>query len=63
MASGNHLKTIGDDAKYAASLGISGTPTFVLGKVVGDSVEGKVIVGAQPLEVFETAIKEMLDKR
>jgi len=63
MTSGNHLKEIGDEAKYAASLGISGTPTFVLGKVVGDSVEGKVIVGAQPLEVFETAIKDMLDKR
>jgi protein-disulfide isomerase len=63
MAAGNHLKAISDEAKYAASLGINGTPTFVLGKVVGDSVEGKVIVGAQPLEVFEAAIKDMLEKR
>ena len=63
MADGKHLKEIGDDAKYAASLGITGTPTFVLGKAVGDSVEGRVIVGAQPLAAFEAAINEMLGKR
>jgi protein-disulfide isomerase len=63
MADGKHLKEIGDEAKYAASLGISGTPTFVLGKAVGDSVEGRVIVGAQPLAAFEAAINEMLEKR
>jgi protein-disulfide isomerase len=63
MADGKHLKEIGDEAKYAASLGITGTPTFVLGKAVGDSVEGRVIVGAQPLAVFEAAINEMLGKR
>jgi protein-disulfide isomerase len=62
MADGKHLKEIGDDVKYAQSLGINGTPTFVLGKAVGDSVEGRVIVGAQPLEVFEAAINEMLGK-
>ena len=63
MADGKHLKEIGDEAKYAASLGITGTPTFVLGKAVGDSVEGRVIVGAQPLAAFEAAINEMLGKR
>jgi protein-disulfide isomerase len=63
MADGKHLKEIGDEAKYAQSLGITGTPTFILGKAVGDSVEGRVIVGAQPLAVFEGAINEMLEKR
>lgn len=63
MTDGRHLKEIGDDIKYAQSLGINGTPTFVLGKVVGDSVEGKVIVGAQPLEAFKTEIDDMLNKR
>ena len=63
MADGKHLKEIGNEAKYAASLGITGTPTFVLGKAVGDSVEGRVIVGAQPLAAFEAAINEMLGKR
>lgn len=63
MADDKHLKEINDEAKYVSSLGITGTPTFVLGKAVGDSVEGLKIVGALPLEVFEGAINEMLGKR
>lgn len=63
MAEGKHLKEIGDEATYAQSLGITGTPTFILGKAVGDSVEGRKIVGALPLDVFEGAINEMLEKR
>ena len=62
MADGKHLKEIGDEAKYAQSLGITGTPTFIIGKSAGDSVEGKVIVGAQPLAAFEAVIDEMLGK-
>jgi protein-disulfide isomerase len=62
MDEGKHLQEIRDEAQYAQSLGITGTPTFVLGKVVGDSVEGRVIVGAQPLASFEAAINEMLGK-
>jgi protein-disulfide isomerase len=62
MGEGKHLKEIGDEAKYAQSLGITGTPTFILGKTAGDSVEGRVIVGAQPLAAFEAAINEMLGK-
>jgi len=62
MADGKHLKEIGDEARYAQSLGITGTPTFILGKTAGDSVEGLVIVGAQPLEAFSAAIDGMLAK-
>lgn len=63
MADGRHLKEIRDEAKYAQSLGITGTPTFVLGKAAHGSVYGQVIVGAQPLATFETAINAMLEKR
>ena len=63
MTDGKYLKEISDEGKYAQSLGISGTPTFILGKTVGDSVEGRVIVGAQPFAAFEAAINEMLEKR
>lgn len=62
MADGKHLKEIGDESKYAISLGITGTPTFILGKTAGDTVEGRVIVGAQPYAVFEAAINEILGK-
>lgn len=60
MSDDNRLKGISDEANYINSLGVTGTPSFVLGKSVGDSVEGLKIVGAQPLEVFENAINEML---
>jgi protein-disulfide isomerase len=63
MTDGSHLTEIGDEVKYALSLGITGTPTFVLGHAVGDMVQGQVIVGAQPLAVFETAINSMLNKQ
>jgi protein-disulfide isomerase len=63
MSDGRHLKEIRDEARYAQSLGITGTPTFVLGKAAGNTVTGQVIVGAQPLATFEAAIKGMLQKR
>jgi protein-disulfide isomerase len=62
MADGRHLKEIDGEAKYAQSLGITGTPTFILGKSAGDTVEGRVIIGAQPLAVFEAAINNALEK-
>ncbi|MDD5057529.1 MAG: thioredoxin domain-containing protein [Sideroxydans sp.] len=62
MADDKHLKAIADEVAEAHALGIHKTPTFVLGKVVGDSVQGKLIVGAQPLAAFEASIKEMLEK-
>jgi protein-disulfide isomerase len=62
MADGKHLKEIGEEAKYAQSLGITGTPTFIIGKTVGDSVQGKMVVGALPLANFDAVINEMLEK-
>jgi protein-disulfide isomerase len=57
-----HLKEIGEEANYAQSLGITGTPTFIIGKTVGDSVQGKMVVGALPLANFDAVINEMLEK-
>ena len=62
MADGRHLKEIADEARYAQSLGITGTPTFIIGKTTGDTVKGRLIVGALPFENFAAVINEMLDK-
>ena len=62
MSQGKHLDEIDTESKYAMSLGITGTPTFIIGKSAGETVEGRVIVGAQPIAVFDAAIKEVLDK-
>jgi protein-disulfide isomerase len=63
MADGKHLKEIGAEAKYAQSLGITGTPSFIIGKTAGDSVEGHLVVGALPYENFAAVINDALEKK
>ena len=53
-----------DVADAESTVGVSGTPTFVIGRSSGgDSVEGLRIVGAQPLPIFEARIQSLLDAR
>jgi protein-disulfide isomerase len=47
-------------ATEAAALGITGTPTFVLGRTSGHVLEGEVIVGAQPFATFDVRIRALL---
>jgi protein-disulfide isomerase len=49
------------DIADAGTLGISGTPSFVVGKTAKDQINGVRIVGAVPYSVFETAIKNQLN--
>jgi predicted DsbA family dithiol-disulfide isomerase len=44
----------------ARSLGIEGTPSFLLGRTTGDTLDGVLIIGAQPFEMFDAKIKELL---
>jgi predicted DsbA family dithiol-disulfide isomerase len=44
----------------ATRLGITGTPSFVVGTIRGDLVDGTLIVGAQQVSVFEARIEELL---
>lgn len=44
------------------SIGVTGTPTFILGRTQGATVVGRVIVGAQPFEVFDEAINSLLQR-
>ncbi len=60
LDSGKFAKEIGDEAAYAGTLGITGTPTFVLGTAKGDAIVGRKIVGAQPYAAFEMQINELL---
>jgi protein-disulfide isomerase len=52
--SGKHLKKVEGETAVAAVLGARGTPAFFL--------NGQLIVGAQPFEVFESLIEEALKK-
>ena len=50
------------DAAVAAQIGITGTPSFVLGETVKEGpFEGIKIVGAQPYAVFDEKIRALLE--
>ncbi len=52
------------DQRIAGGFQVSGTPSFVLGTIdaQGLVVASDVVVGAQPLNVFETAITKLINK-
>jgi protein-disulfide isomerase len=55
-----YTAAIQKDASDAGSLGISGTPSFVVAKTAKDQMNGVLIVGAVPFSVFDNAIKDQL---
>jgi len=54
LDSGKHLKKVEGETSIAALLGARGTPAFFL--------NGQMLVGAQPFEVFEAVIEKELKK-
>lgn len=54
MKSGKYKEAINKDIREAASLGATGTPLFM--------INGKPIMGAQPLGVFEQTIESALEE-
>lgn len=55
-----HKAEIQKDSADAALLGISGTPSFVIGKTSNDTLDGVRVVGAVPVVVFDSEIKKYL---
>jgi protein-disulfide isomerase len=47
------------DVLEAMRVGASGTPTFVVGKSVGSGVDGELLVGAMPFQMFDLKLKEL----
>lgn len=55
-----HGPAIQQDVADARTAGVTGTPTFVLGRSAPDAIEGVRIVGAQPYATFAARIRELL---
>ncbi|WDD97360.1 DsbA family protein [Thalassomonas actiniarum] len=56
-----HIEEVSEDQGLAASLGISGTPSFFIGRIEGDKlVNGRLIVGAQGYQTFSTVIDSII---
>ena len=61
LTSNQFAEVVGQDAAAARAVGLASTPAFVVGKTLpGDSVTGKVILGAYPFTAFESAIDDLL---
>ena len=60
IAGNRHDAEINADMEAGRSLGIEGTPSFLLGRTTGDTLEGVLVIGAVPFEVFDAKIKELL---
>jgi len=52
---------IAKDTSEAEAVGITGTPSFVVGRSTGDLVEGVLLVGALPYATFDATLKGLPD--
>jgi hypothetical protein len=51
------------ESRRATSIGINVTPSFIVGRSAANVVAGPLIAGAQPLAVFEAAIRSAEEQR
>jgi protein-disulfide isomerase len=63
LAARPHAAAIDKDAADAQAAGITGTPTFVLGRTVKQGFEGTVIVGSMPYADLDARLRKLLDAK
>jgi protein-disulfide isomerase len=51
------------DKQDAGTAGITGTPSFVLGRAAGEKVTGTLFVGAPPMAELEAEIEKLLAQK
>ena len=60
LDSKRHLESIEKDIADASKAGLSGTPSFVIGKTTSDVIKGDVVIGAQPISSLKKYIEKYL---
>ena len=53
-------KEIAHDMADAERVGVTGTPSFVIGRTSGTTLDGVLVMGAQPYEAFDAQLKAIL---
>jgi predicted DsbA family dithiol-disulfide isomerase len=61
-AARKHRAEIQEDLAAARSVGITGTPSFVLGTSDGQIIRGERIIGSKSFALFESKIQALLAK-
>lgn len=59
LSKGKYAAEVERSRKLATSLGITGTPAFVIAKNTGSKIEGEKIVGAKPYKAFSSKINAL----
>jgi protein-disulfide isomerase len=59
-ASNKYDAEIQAEMQEGAKLGVSGTPTFIIGRTTATAVEGPMVVGALPYAQFDAKLKSLL---
>ena len=59
VESGKYKDAVQGDLLEAMKIGADGTPAFVVGKSTADGVEGELIVGAQPYNLFQEKFRSL----
>jgi len=61
LDNGKYKDYVDEDIAYATKVGASGTPTWFLGKSnPNGTIDGQIIVGAQPFSAFQPTIDNLL---
>ena len=60
VGSDEYKAVIDKDIAEGTAVGITGTPSFVLGQVQNGNLNGVRIVGAMPYQQFDAKIQELL---
>jgi protein-disulfide isomerase len=61
LAADTFAAALQKDLDEATAVGVSGTPTFVIGKTAPGAMEGSKIVGALPFAAFEQKFRALLE--
>lgn len=59
IQSGKYKSAIQADIQEATRVGANGTPSFVIGKTTPNSIDGELVIGAQPYQVFDQKLTEL----
>ncbi|MDE3156439.1 MAG: DsbA family protein [Acidobacteriota bacterium] len=60
VLAGKYAEQITKDQEEGAEAGVSGTPTFIIGRTTATGLDGVRLVGAMPYPFFEAAIQKAL---
>jgi protein-disulfide isomerase len=59
ITSEKYKNAVQSDVVEAMKIGANGTPTFVVGKSTPEGVDGEVMVGAMPFQMFDEKLKSI----